>query len=115
MEIKYFTKNISLSEENKAFLEKKIKKFLRFSKKIEEVDIDLSYHQKRAKENAVRLEINLKMPNKILRAVVRAEDLQTAIDRVENKLRKQLEKYKGFGLFKRRQTASLLRKAKSIL
>ncbi len=98
----------------KSSLEGKIKKLLRFSKKIWQVDVDLSYNPKHTKETSLRLEINLKMPNKILRAVVRMPDLQTAIDLVEKKLRKQLEKYKEFGLLKRRFTSRLIRERKSI-
>jgi ribosomal subunit interface protein len=112
MKIRYFTKNISLSDEIKDYLEKKIQKLFRFSKKIQQAEVDLTYHQRQTKDKAIRLEINLRMPNKILRAVVRTLDLQTAIDGIENKLRKQLEKYKELNLLTRRQTANLIRKEK---
>ncbi len=114
MEIKYFTQNIYLKGELKKFLEDKIKKLSRFSKNIWQVDVDLSYSQSHPKEKALRLEINLKMLNKILRAEIRAADLQTAINLIENKLRKQLEKYKEFGLVKRRLSSRLIREKKSL-
>ena len=52
------------------------------------------------------------MPNKIIRGVVRAANLQKAIDQVEEKLKRQLRKYKGFGQAKKRLTRKILRKIK---
>ncbi|MBL7141632.1 ribosome-associated translation inhibitor RaiA [Patescibacteria group bacterium] len=112
MEIKYFVQNFVLDDKNKKFLEEKIKKLEHFSNKIWEAKVDVSYNPDRIKEEIFRLEINLKMPNKILRGVVRAANLQTAIDQVEQKLKKQLRKYKGFGQAKKRLTKKIIRKIK---
>jgi len=122
MEIKYFTKNITLSGELQKFLEEKIQKLSRYTDKIWEARVDLSYHPTRPKGHkithvkgeTIRLEISLRMPNKILYATERAKDLQTAVDSIEKKLRKQLERYKNFGQFKRRQTKLIIRKIKTI-
>lgn len=103
MEIKYFTQNITLTGELQEFLQEKVQKLGRFSDKIWEARVDLSYNPAHSKEQVFRLEINLRMPNKVLRGVSRAPDLQTAIDIVEKKLRSQLERYKGYGQTKKRQ------------
>lgn len=120
MQIKYFFQNIKLSGELKDFLEEKIQKLSRFSEKIWEARVDLSYHPTRVKGHQltyvkgekIRLEINLRMPNKILRGVARAKDLSQAVDMVEKKLRKQLEAYREFGKIKRRRTAKMIRSGK---
>ena len=112
MEIKYFVQNFVLDDKNKKILEEKIKKLEHFSNKIWEAKVDVSYNPDRIKEEIFRLEINLRMPNKILRGVVRAANLQKAIDQVEQKLKRQLRRYKGFGQTKKRLTQKLINKIK---
>ena len=113
MEIQIFNQNIKLGKELKNYLEEKIKKFNRLSQKIVRAQVDLSYNANHPKSQVLRLEINLHLPKKNLRAVTRASDLQTAIDIVEKKLKKQLKKYKSFKKEKRRETAKIIRKRKS--
>ena len=112
MEIKYFVQNFVLNKQNKDFLTQKIEKLERFSNKIWEAKVDLSYNPSHRKEQVFRLEINLRMPNKILRGVVRAANLQIAIDQTEQKLKKQLRKYKGFGQAKKRLSKKIIRRIK---
>ena len=114
MEIKYFTQNIKLSGELQSFLEEKIKKLSRFSGKIWRARIDLSYNPGHAKDKIVRLEVNLQMPNKILRTASRGSNLREAVDQIESKLRKQLENYKEFDTEKRKITRKFIRNSKSI-
>ena len=122
MEIKYFFQNISLSGELRDLIEEKIQKFSRLTDKIWEAKVDLSYslgHGKghkltHLKSEKFRLEINLRLPNKILRGVARARDLCRAIDEVEKKLTRQLRKYKTFGEVKKKKTAEIIRRGKSM-
>lgn len=94
MKINYFTHNIKISPELKEFLEKKINKLERYSKKIQLAEVDLSYNSSHSKNEVVRLEINLHIPKKILRAVVRAKNIQEAINEVVSKLYRQLSDLK---------------------
>ncbi|MDD4996349.1 MAG: ribosome-associated translation inhibitor RaiA [Patescibacteria group bacterium] len=112
MEIKYFFQNFKLNSQNKKFIEDKIKKLERFSEKIWEAKIDLSYRPTRKKEQTIRLEINLRMPNKILRAEERDKDLLNVIEKVEKKLKGQLRKYRTFGEKKKRETQKIIDKIK---
>ena len=112
MEIKYFVQSFILDDKSKKFLEEKIKKLEHFSDKIWEAKVDVSYSPDRIKEQIFRLEINLRMPKKILRAVVRAENLQIAIDQVEEKLKRQLRKYKALSQTKKRLTRKRTREIK---
>ncbi len=112
MEITYFLQNFKLDPGNKKFLEEKIRKLERFSEKIWEARVDLSYRPSRTKEQVIRLEINLRMPNKILRAEERDRDLLAAVEKVEKKLKGQLRKYRTFGEMKRKLTRRIIRKKK---
>jgi ribosomal subunit interface protein len=114
MEIKYFTQNIKLSGELQDFLEEKIQKLSRYSDKIWQANVDISFNPGHNKNQLIRLEINLRMPNKILRAETRSPNLRQAIDDLEKKLRKQLEKYKEFGRMKRKITKKTVNKIKSL-
>jgi len=102
MEIKYFVQNFTLSNKDKDFLEEKINKLTHFSDKIWEAKIDLSYNYSHSKNQLFRVEINLRMPNKILRAVSRSSHFEAAIIDIEKILQRQLRRYKSFGLFRRR-------------
>lgn len=103
MEIKYFTQNITLTEELKDFLEEKIIKLTKFLPKIWEARVDLSYNPTHNKNQVFRLEINLRLPDVMLRGVSRAPDLQTATNSTEQKLRRQIEKYRGSWQKRKRQ------------
>ncbi len=110
MEIKYFVQNFTLSDEDKDFLEEKIKKLTHFSDKIWEARADLSYNPNHSKNQLFRVEINLRMPNKILRAVSRASHFQAAVMDIEKILRRQLKRYKGFRLLRRRFAQKFLKR-----
>ncbi len=118
MEIKYFFQNVTLTTQQRDLIEGKIQKFARLTDKIWEAKVDLSYnpgHGKRhGRKEIFRMEINLRMPNKILRGVERAPDFQTALDNVGQKLIRQLRKYKTFGEIRKKKTAKIIRRAKSI-
>ncbi|MFA5050670.1 MAG: ribosome-associated translation inhibitor RaiA [Patescibacteria group bacterium] len=114
MEIKYFFQNVTLSEELKEYLEQKIKKLNRFSDKIWEAKVDLNHNASYAKSEAFRLELALKMPDRLLEASVRATNVQEAIDKVEEKIRKQLEHYRGIRESKKRLINKFVRGTKAI-
>ena len=102
MQIKYFTQNVTVKGEIRDFLQNKIQRLSRFSDKIWEARVDIKYNPGHNKEQVFRLEINLRMPDKILRGVARAPDVQTAMNEVEKKLKRQLEKYRGAWQTKKR-------------
>jgi ribosomal subunit interface protein len=112
MKIQYLLNNINLTKKDKKDIEEKLEKLSRFSDKILQTKVDLTYRPTRVKEEAVRLEVNLTLPHKLLRAVVRASDYKNAIDEVEKKLKRQLRKYKTFGEAKKRLTQKKIREIK---
>ncbi len=112
MEIKYFVQNFTLSDKDKTFLEDKIQKLTHFSDEIWEAKVDLSYNPNHKKNQLFRVEINLRMPNKILRAVSRASSFQAATLDIEKILQRQLRRYKSFGLLRRRLAQKFLKRRK---
>jgi len=113
MTIEYLLKGIELKKEDKEVIEEKLEKLKRFSKRIQEIKVDLSYRPTRIKEQEVRLEINIKVPGKLLRAVVRDSDLLDAVDKIENKLKRQIRKYENLKQVKTKVTQKILRKIKA--
>ena len=95
MKIKYFVQNIKISEQVKEFIEKKISKLERYFENIRLAEVDLSYNSSHSKNEVIRLEINLHIPKKIFRAVVRAKNVQEAVNKIEPKLKRQLLTLKG--------------------
>jgi ribosomal subunit interface protein len=112
MKIQYLLNNINLTEKDKKEVAEKLERLSKFSDKILKVKVDLSYRPTRVKEEAVRLEVNLVLPRKLLRAVVKGSDYKDALDEVEKKLKRQLRKYKTFGEAKKRLTQKEIRKIK---
>ncbi len=112
MEIKYFVQNFTLSDEDKNFLEEKIQKLTHFSDKIWEAKVDLSYNPSHSKNQLFRVEINLRMQNKILRAVSRASHFRAAVIDIEKILQRQLRRYKNFRLLRRRLAQKFLKRRK---
>ncbi len=112
MEIKYFVQNFTLSDKDKKFLEDKIQKLTHFSNKIWEANVDLSYNPSHNKNQLFRAEINLRMPNKILRAVSMASHFEAAVIDIEKVLQRQLRRYKNFRFIRRRFAQKFLRRKK---
>ncbi len=112
MEIKYFVQNFTLSDQDKKFLEDKIQKLTHFSDKIWEARVDLSYNPSHKKNQLFRVEVNLRMQNKILRAVSRSSRFETAVISVEKILQRHLRRYKSFCLLRRRLTQKFLKRKK---
>ncbi len=114
MPIKYFTKNINLSGDFKNVFENKIKKFYHLAPDIKEINVDLSYSPFHAKNESIRLEVSLEVFNKNIVAATRAANFLEAIDIIEEKIKKQLEKAKESRQAKRKITRRLIRETKSL-
>ena len=94
MKINLKTKNFSLTQAIKIYIEKKLNsldKFLPVDESIS-ADVDLSkttkHHQK---GDVFRAEVNLRVPNHLIRASAVEWDLRVAIDRVKDDLQKEIK------------------------
>jgi putative sigma-54 modulation protein len=90
--------DIDLTAPLKAYIEDKIGGLERFLKRIDadtvktqvEVGRDSKHHQK---GDVYRAEVNIELPDGMLRAEVTDWDVRVAIDSVRDKLRREIEKY----------------------
>ena len=114
MKIVYFTKNLTLSGQIKDALEQKIKKFYHLAHGVKEIRVDLSYNANHHKDDAIRLEVTIESLNKNFQASTRAANILEAADRLENKMKNQLEKAKKAKEVKRKITRRLIRANKSL-
>jgi putative sigma-54 modulation protein len=89
------TKNMHISPETEAYIEKKTRKFDRFLPDLEEVRVDISREQTRSNQDRIVAEITVRANRKILRAEERSRDLSSAVDSAVDKLNRQIARLKG--------------------
>ena len=94
--IDIFTKELELTEELHKTIDKKINRLYRFLDQINETRIDLT-HNKTAREtdNRYVAQITLRGGGFILRAEERADDIRSSLDKVMDKIERQIERFKG--------------------
>ncbi|MEM7033580.1 MAG: ribosome-associated translation inhibitor RaiA, partial [Chloroflexota bacterium] len=73
-------KNLKISEDTKAYIEKKTDKFNRFLAQIEETRVDVSSQKVKNSQERIIVEITVRAARKILRAEEKSGDLHAAID-----------------------------------
>ena len=108
MDIQIFRQNVTMTKQFKDKLIENLNKLEQISKKIMSAHVDLSYNEAHNWNERVRVEVNLRLPKKLIRAVERNVDLQNAFSEVEKKLKQQLRKYKAFNKIKRRKLVKIV-------
>ncbi len=88
-------KNMSLFNETKTYIEKKVNKFDRFLPHIIETRVEISKEATRSEQDRFIAEITVQTKHKILRAEERSYDLRVAIDSAISKLNSQIARLKG--------------------
>ncbi|HKL17204.1 MAG TPA: ribosome-associated translation inhibitor RaiA [Patescibacteria group bacterium] len=109
MEFKYFLQNVKLTSNDKEEIRKKLNKLNKYAVDIWEAKLDLSYNESHNTYERFRIEVNLKLPNKLIRSEEREANLQDGLDKVVDELGRQIRKYKGYKESRRRKAR---RKAK---
>jgi len=96
MNIQFYAKNLKLSVEIKNYINEKIGGLDRYEANITECRVDLSKDTHHQKGNVYRFEVNLKLSydKKLIRTVVKAETVMSAIDLAKDKLQRQITKIK---------------------
>lgn len=99
MRITISTKNISLDDALRIFIEDKIgglKKFIKDPNDLIEVRVEIGKPSRHHRSGRIfYAETNMKMGGKLLRATCQHEDLRNAIVEVKNELQRQIKKLKG--------------------
>ena len=97
MKINLKTKNFSLTESIKNYLENKLNSLDKFLPSDESIsaNVDLSKTTKHHQKGYVfRAEVNLRVPGKLIRASATEWDLRVAIDRVKDDILKEVKNNK---------------------
>lgn len=102
---KLIGRNIEITEAMQAYAEDKLARLNRFSDQIIDAKVVMSYTTSKHHGNPAKVEVQVNLPNGIIRAEERGQDSYAAIDLVVDKLERQLKKFKGRMLAKRTETA----------
>lgn len=87
-------RNVEVSDAMRTYAEEKLKKLERFSDQIMETRVVMSYGGDGV-EDPARVEVQVHVANGLIRAEERGQDTYAAIDKVVDKLERQLKRFKG--------------------
>jgi ribosome hibernation promoting factor len=96
MNIQFYAKNLELTGQIKDYIDNKIGGLDKYEADITECRVDLSKDTHHQKGKVYRFEVNLKSSydKKLIRTVVKAENIMSAIDLAKDKLQRQISKIK---------------------
>ena len=97
-------RNIEVTDAMRSYAEEKLEKLDRFSDQIVDAKVVMSYAEDGDAVNPARVEVQVNVPNGIVRAEEGGQDTYAAIDLVVDKLERQLKRFKGRLLARRNET-----------
>lgn len=99
MNIQFLKSHFNFTDEQKDYISKKIEHLAKFADRVSdestEVHVNVKENKLKTTDNNVTVEITMFVPHAIIRAEVNGVTVEEAIDLCEEKLRKQIERYKG--------------------
>ena len=99
-------RNLEVTEAMRQYAEDKLAKLDRFSDQIVDASVVMSYDTKQNAAEPARVEVQVNLPNGVIRAEERAQDTYAAVDLVVDKLERQLKRFKGRMIAKRNEVLS---------
>lgn len=87
-------RNLEITDAMKSYAEDKLEKLERFSDKIVDARVVMSYDTNKNADAPAKVEVQLNVPSGVLRAEERGKDSYAAIDQVVDKLERQLKRMK---------------------
>jgi putative sigma-54 modulation protein len=93
-------RNLEVTDAMRTYAEEKLSKLERFSGQIMDARVVMSFGGDGVEEPA-RVEVQVRVPNGLIRAEERGTDTYAAVDKVVDKLERQLKRFKGRFLAKR--------------
>ncbi len=95
-------RNLEITDAMRSYAEDKLEKLERFSDQIVDAKVVMSYDHSGSSDPA-RVEVQLNVPNGIVRAEEDGPDTYAAVDKVVDKLERQLKRFKGKLLARRNE------------
>ena len=102
---KLIGRNLDITDAMRAYAEDKLAKLERFSGQIVDARVVMSYSQASNQAEPAKVEVQLNLPGGIVRAEERGQDSYAAIDKVVDKLERQLKRFKGRLIARRSEEA----------
>ncbi len=99
MQVSIIQKHINLSEAQKDYIQEKIENLKHLSQRVDDestvVRVDVEHNNLKTTNKNISLEVTMVVPHAVVRAEVMATNPEEAIDLAVEKLKKQIERYKG--------------------
>jgi putative sigma-54 modulation protein len=96
-------RNLEVTDAMRSYAEEKLAKLDRVSDQIVDASVVMSYDTREDAANPATVEVQVNLPNGVIRAEERAQDTYAAIDLVVDKLDRQLKRFKGRMLARRQE------------
>ncbi|MEX2534892.1 MAG: ribosome-associated translation inhibitor RaiA [Trueperaceae bacterium] len=93
-------RNLEITDAMRSYTEEKLSKLERFSDQLMDARVVMSFGGDGVEEPA-RVEVQARVPNGLIRAEERGRDTYAAVDKVVDKLERQLKRFKGRFIAKR--------------
>lgn len=110
MQVKFVAPGLNLSERQKDYVESKIQRLKKYANRIADesslAKVELKEQRLRTSGRVILCEVTMNVPRAVIRAEVQASKLEEAIDIAVEKLKKQIDRYKG-RLLRRRDKKGL--------
>src|SRR5690606_38450127 len=97
-------RNLEITDPMRQYTEEKLAKLDRFSDQIVDARVSMSYDTNKNAASPAKVEVQVNLPNGVIRAEERAQDTYAAIDLVVEKLERQLKRFKGRMIAKRSES-----------
>ncbi|MHB1357115.1 MAG: ribosome hibernation-promoting factor, HPF/YfiA family [Anaerolineae bacterium] len=114
MEVLIKSRNVEVSEQLRAQIEKKVSKLERFLPTIDEARVELTVQKTKSAGDSHVVQLTLRANGAILRAEERTSDLYTSLDTALEKITRQIEHYKGRHYRSHSRISSALENSESI-
>ena len=103
MELTIRGKNVKVSDDRRQLIEKKLGKLNHYLEHIHEATVELSAENSRRQTERLVVEMTVRTNGTLLRAEERDSDLSNALDRLHSKMQRQMTRYKGRVLDRKRR------------
>jgi len=95
MDVKITGKNMDLAPNTREYIESKLEKLTRHLPELKECLVDVNKQKTRSRQDRYVMQATLELGNTILRGESRGSELRNLVDRLEEILNRQIERYKG--------------------
>ncbi len=98
MQVTIHEKNLTLNDGQKDYITKKVEHLANFEERIDDestkVKVEVETNKMKTTNKNVSVQVTMYVPNSVIRAEVKAVTVEEGIDLCEDKLKKQIERYK---------------------